>query len=41
LEKERLQIEVKSLTERHAHEMQLGKERNELEKEREKAVVTR
>lgn len=37
LEKERLQIEVKSLEERNLHEAQLNKQRFELQQEREKA----
>lgn len=38
LQKERFQIDVKSLRERHTHELQLLKERTELEKEREKVA---
>ena len=41
LEKERLQIEIKSIEERHMHTEQLNRQRFELEKEREKSAHER
>ena len=37
IEKERLQIAVKSADERHVHQMQLAKEREELDRERQRS----
>ena len=41
LEKERLQVDLKSSNERHSHELQLQKERYDLDKERNQASYDR